>query len=198
MIVVYDLEYTSWEGSLPRNWNGKNEYREVVQISCLRADNLESFRDIRIMNRFVKPVRNPKLSQYFCDLTGISQDKVEKEGVTYQNGFIDLKNVAINQIYCCWGNDLDVLAENHMLNGISQNAFEEFKSFDIREVFSSFGVSVDEYTSGTIYRAFDYENSELLPGKVHNAVSDVWSIYIGLRRLADKYGSDNVMRIIDV
>ena len=29
--VIYDTEYTAWEGSLARNWSGPNEHRELLQ-----------------------------------------------------------------------------------------------------------------------------------------------------------------------
>ena len=32
--VVYDLEYTAWEGSLERNWGGPNEDPEIIQIGA--------------------------------------------------------------------------------------------------------------------------------------------------------------------
>lgn len=35
--IIFDTEYTSWEGSQERNWNGENEFRELVQISAIRV-----------------------------------------------------------------------------------------------------------------------------------------------------------------
>ncbi len=35
-VVVYDLEYTAWEGSLERNWSGPNEDPEIVQIGAVK------------------------------------------------------------------------------------------------------------------------------------------------------------------
>ena len=29
-IIVFDTEYTTWEGAMARQWTGPNEYRELV------------------------------------------------------------------------------------------------------------------------------------------------------------------------
>ena len=34
-VVVYDLEYTAWEGSLERNWRGLDEEPEIIQIGVI-------------------------------------------------------------------------------------------------------------------------------------------------------------------
>ena len=34
--IIFDTEFTAWEGSMERNWSGENEYRELVQISAFR------------------------------------------------------------------------------------------------------------------------------------------------------------------
>ena len=35
-IVVCDLEYTAWAGSLQRGWSDPGEHREIVQIAAIR------------------------------------------------------------------------------------------------------------------------------------------------------------------
>ena len=35
--IIFDTEYTSWEGSLKRNWSNKNEYKELVAIGALHV-----------------------------------------------------------------------------------------------------------------------------------------------------------------
>ena len=35
--VLYDTEYTSWEGSLQRGWSRPDEHRELVQLSAIRV-----------------------------------------------------------------------------------------------------------------------------------------------------------------
>ena len=35
--IIFDTEYTAWEGSQERNWSGDNEYMELVQIGALKV-----------------------------------------------------------------------------------------------------------------------------------------------------------------
>src|SRR3989338_11023344 len=82
-IVVFDTEYTSWEGAQARKWSGPNEYREIVQIGAVRVDaSTPDFKEVDSLLIYVKPVKNPTLSQYFIDLTGITQETVDTRGVT--------------------------------------------------------------------------------------------------------------------
>ena len=37
-IIIFDTEFTAWEGSLARNWNGPGEYREIIQIGAILVD----------------------------------------------------------------------------------------------------------------------------------------------------------------
>lgn len=32
--VIFDTEYTTWEGAADRDWTGPGEHREVVQIGA--------------------------------------------------------------------------------------------------------------------------------------------------------------------
>ena len=35
--IIFDTEFTAWEGSQERKWSGENEFRELVQISAIRV-----------------------------------------------------------------------------------------------------------------------------------------------------------------
>ena len=37
-LIVFDLEFTAWEGSLARHWLAPGEFKEVVQIGAVRLD----------------------------------------------------------------------------------------------------------------------------------------------------------------
>jgi inhibitor of KinA sporulation pathway (predicted exonuclease) len=80
-IVIYDTEYTSWEGSMERGWSGQNEYRELIQIAAIRVDASNGFSEIEELEIFVKPQRNRVLSDYISSLTGITQRQIDDFGV---------------------------------------------------------------------------------------------------------------------
>ena len=42
IIAVMDLEWTAWEGSKERRWNGPGEEMEIVQIGALKVKDDET------------------------------------------------------------------------------------------------------------------------------------------------------------
>ena len=89
--VVFDLEFTAWDGSLASRWSRPGEHTEVVQIGAVKLD----AQSLKITDEFeclVRPRVNPVLSQYLIELTGITNEMLEKRGVdfiTAYRGFLD-------------------------------------------------------------------------------------------------------------
>lgn len=81
MLVVADLEYTSWEGALENGWSAPGQFRETVQIGAVRIDVANGFSEHDDVSLFVRPTINPELSDYFMELTGITNAMVAQAGV---------------------------------------------------------------------------------------------------------------------
>lgn len=115
-LVIYDTEFTSWQGSFERQWSGPGEYREIVQLGAVLLDgNLEEANNF---SRLVRPKINPVLSDYFTDLTGITNDDLGRDGRTFQEvlgGFLDF--CADAEFVCAFGHDDVVIRENCALLG---------------------------------------------------------------------------------
>ncbi|RVU36374.1 exonuclease domain-containing protein [Hwanghaeella grinnelliae] len=79
-LVLFDTEYTAWEGSQERRWSADWEHRELVEVGAVRVDATD-FHVLDQFQRFTVPKVNPRLSDYFKDLTGIRQEDIDKEGV---------------------------------------------------------------------------------------------------------------------
>ena len=82
--IIFDTEYTSWRGCQAHGWHGKQK-REIVQISALRVSN-----DLRVLDTFnvlCKPVINPVLSDYFVQLTGITNKQILSKGIYFKNAY---------------------------------------------------------------------------------------------------------------
>ncbi|BAE48845.1 Inhibitor of the KinA pathway to sporulation [Paramagnetospirillum magneticum AMB-1] len=110
-VVVYDLEYTTWEGARERRWSGPGEHREVVQVGAVRLD------DGAELSLLVKPRLNPGLSTYFTDLTGITQDQVDRAGMDFPEALCRLADFAAGADLGSNGADEGVLRENCALTG---------------------------------------------------------------------------------
>lgn len=185
-IIILDTEFTSWEGSQERNWSKSWEKKELVQLSAIKI-RLSDFKITKKINIYIKPVNNPILSEYFINLTGITNNKISKDGISFRNAikefynFSKKKNNKKINIYS-YGNDYTIIKENldyHNYSSKSKYRIWENNFFDIIPFLKKNNIKTDNYTSGTLYKFF-YPNMKSM---IHNAVWDVYSIYIVLKKL---------------
>ena len=99
-IIIYDTEYTSWHGSLENNWSREDEYRELVQLSAIKIKINEN--DITIEDTFSEyciPTINSCLSDYFINLTGITNNIIKNKGYKFNaTGTSDLSCILIESL----------------------------------------------------------------------------------------------------
>jgi inhibitor of KinA sporulation pathway (predicted exonuclease) len=79
--VVFDLEFTAWEGSMAARWSRPGEFTELVQIGAVRL-NADTFEELGAIDLLVRPRLNPVLSDYFVELTGIGNVEMAARGST--------------------------------------------------------------------------------------------------------------------
>lgn len=117
--IVFDLELTAWEGSLQRHWAGPNEFREIVEIGAVRTDPEKPDIQDQCFSMLVHPVKNPLLSNYFIELTGISQQRLEHEGQSLSTALEAFAEFAsgVSHFYA-YGDDGDIIAENCGFQGL--------------------------------------------------------------------------------
>ena len=109
--IVFDTEYTAWEGSLETDWNNGSDPREIVQIGAIKIIDGEKVDELNI---YIKPTITTTLSDYFVNLTGISNKKVQKYGLDFDLAmkvfYSFIRNC--NNVYS-YGNDVNILIENY-------------------------------------------------------------------------------------
>lgn len=175
-VVIFDTEFTTWEGAKERDWSGADEHRELVQIAAQKID-LKSAAVLDSFERLVKPEINPELSIYFTDLTGITQADVAADGVSFAEAyesFLAWADGLHKLSYSCRETDYtdaDVLEENIRLRELSLE-LPELEFGTLCGVFQAGGIDTTAYNSGKLYQAFGLE----LGGQEHNAMHDVTSL----------------------
>ena len=188
-IIVLDTEYTSWAGSQERNWSKKWEKKEMVQLAAIKI-RLKDFVITKRLNLFIKPIINPSLSKYFTKLTGITDDKIEKDGISFKEAikifyqFSETRNKEKIPIYS-YGNDYSIIKENLNYNKYSLNSKYrkwEIYFYDIIPFLKKNNIKTENYTSGTLYKIY-YPK---MKGNVHDAFWDVYSIFLVLKKLKFK------------
>jgi inhibitor of KinA sporulation pathway (predicted exonuclease) len=179
-IILFDFEYTAWEGSQARKWSEPWEHREIIQIAAIRVAIDDGMAELGSFDCLVRPKLNPTLSAYITTLTGIAQPAVDTEGVGFAKAF------AAFYAFCdqgllplfCYGDDPSVLAENFSIHSIAPVLFPA-GIYDIRVTFEQAGIDTRRYTSGTVHQAVSAEFFHT----AHNALHDVRSLAATIRQL---------------
>ncbi len=176
-MVVVDLEYTAWEGSLARGWSRPDEHREVVQIGAVRLDAGDGFTETGAFEALVAPQRNPELSDYFVDLTGITNQRLAAEGGELSAGLDALAAFAAGAPLLSNGADSAVIEENCALIAVA-NPVPPGLWVDIGPALQSlFGR--ERVTSADIPALLGLP----VTGRAHDALADAHAIAAGLRHL---------------
>lgn len=179
-IVIFDLEITAWEGSLARNWSGPGEYMEVVQIGAVKLDAAMPMAERDSFEMLVRPEKNPVLSAYFTELTGISNADLEREAV----GFAE----ALSAFAAFVGNADRVLSNGADWSDLVQNAewagmdwpFQPGLFANIRNAIAgALGVPNRQAVSSTLPERLGLEE---VPG-AHTGLGDSRAIAAAVRQL---------------
>lgn len=187
--IIFDTEFTAWDGSMQREWSGKNEHREIVQISAFKIKKKKNNIAItKKLNIYILPRINRNLSDYFIELTGITQEIIDKKGLQFKQAMAVFYRFCKNekdekyQLYSMC-NDYGVIKENLKLNSINKRSrfYKWEKKFhDITPFFTPY-VDTRLYSSGTLYKAF-----KIIPNNkvdVHNASWDCLSLFLSLKKV---------------
>jgi inhibitor of KinA sporulation pathway (predicted exonuclease) len=188
-IVLFDLEYTAWEGSAARKWAEPWEHREIIQIAAIELMTGEGIRETRCFDCYVRPKVNPDLSDYIVALTGIEQSDIDFQGIPFPKALARLATFCAEghiPLYC-YGDDVSVLLENCTLNEVKPMPLDA-GIHDIRAVLEQAGIDTRAYTSGTVHQAAGIK----FKPAAHNALNDVRSVAATLEHLlkTGKIGQD--------
>jgi inhibitor of KinA sporulation pathway (predicted exonuclease) len=175
-VVIMNTEQTCWKGSLGRTWSGSVEAREVIQIGAVTVDT-ETFSVISEFNVIVQPDCNQQLSTFCTELTGITQDRLEQEGVTFLTAYDQWDTYSGSQLVLVYRADDDVLRENLAMHGKPRQLSPFLK---LRSLLEACGVNMEGINSGKIGRSLGSQETF----REHDALADVRSMAAGLNMLA--------------
>ena len=196
--VIFDTEYTSWQGCQEHGWKGKQK-KEVVQIAALKVN--DDWKILGEFNVFCRPLFNPVLSDYFVNLTKITNEKIRDCGVPFAQAYADFKEF-VGDGFCLshgWGGDYyepsdgSILKENLDLYNILENNPLVYRNAAaiFQALYQKHTLPIKNQSSGQIASLLNLENKLLNLGiNQHNALYDVYSILVGL-----KYFKADIMEI---
>ncbi len=179
-LVIYDTEYTAWEGSIARNWKGPGEHREIVEIGAIRLSRTELAEE-GAFSVLVRPERNPVLSDYFVALTGITNAMVAAEGESLASALTGFDAFAGKAPLYAYGRDDKVMGETAALQGIAFDA-ARWSTHDLRDWFARAGLDVTRLHSSDLAPAAGAPKAE----RPHRALDDARAIAAAIRALTAK------------
>ena len=175
--IIFDCEYTAWEGSLARYWSGDNEDPEVIEIGavklCVEGEGLILGPEFRVL---VKPTRRPRLSEYIINLTGIDQEMLNRKGLEFPRAIEKFSRFVVGcGMLCSNGEDWPFLDRNCEINRVT-NPLSQMKYVNLRPLFAEhlgFPEDSEELHSHQLGGSGGVsETSRFVPGTPHNALDD--------------------------
>lgn len=193
--IIFDTEFASWEGFIhlpPEEQKGV----EIVQISALKV-NLATLTVVEELNLYIKPYFTTKLTPYFINLAGITDDLLAQEGISFPEAY-NIFRKFVGELPCYshgWSISKDSIADGRVMNnnlemfGIIDEAKPDYRNIAnwFKKVYTQKNIPIKKQSSGQIAKLLGCK-SELtrLNLDEHNAIYDVYSILAGLRFLEFK------------
>ena len=183
-VVLFDTEFTAWQGSVERNWKGPGEFREIVQIGAVHID-VATLVERASFAVLIRPVKNPILSDYFIDLTRITNERLNAEGTDFATGAKEFAAFAGKRRMYCYGRDDRILAGNaQMLR--KPKLWPDTTAINLREWLVDVGIALAGVSSGTLAKHV----GSVSQGIAHDALIDARSLAEAVRYLV-KNGAPN-------
>ena len=169
MFLITDSEYTTWPGALESNWGLEWQHREIFQMGLILVDS--NFKEIESCVQIVKPKINPQLSELSIELSGVTQDKIDSEGISFQKAlsrFLTYSHRAESTI--CMNADCGVFRENCAIHSLLIPFKKDFHR--LRPFLEKTGVDLSNTSSGDLHKL----TPNPLKGRTHDALHDCRSM----------------------
>lgn len=174
--VVYDLEFTAWDGSMARRWMAPGEYKEILQIGAVKVS--DKFEPIESLNLLVRPRLNPVLSDFIQRLTGVTNAMLDERSVDFTEAYCSFASFAGSLPIIAFGRDDLVLHDNLRLYGLKDMpAMPRF--LDLRGWLVENGIDIRGM------HACDVGPAAGVPfdGHTHDGLCDALSVAAGIKAL---------------
>lgn len=187
--IIFDTEFTSWKGCLE---NGRLDWQkeEIVQIAAIKVDE-NTLSVVDELNLYVKSVMNPILSDYFINLTGLTNELIEARGISFEQAYNEFKQFS-EGLSCYSYNagsekslaDGDIMRKNLSFNDMKDEKEPHYINIAnwFKKAFAESGFDMGNVNSGGIAKKLGVQNLLQDSGiDEHNALYDVYSLLAGVR-----------------
>ncbi len=188
--IVFDTEFTSWRGCQENGWNDWQK-KELVQIAAIKVDS-KTLDVVDTLNLYIKPKFNPVLSDYFINLTKITNEIINEKGTDFESAYKMFCEFS-KGLTCFshgWGLEFENIAdgkiinENLVLNNVSGDTNLNYKNIAawFKKMYEISNIDIRSQASGDIARLLGVEDEIKKTGlDIHNASYDAYSILEGIK-----------------
>lgn len=192
--VLFDTEYATDDGARDSDWGYLGQHREIIRIGAVRVVPDQLWESYETLDLLVRPMYAAH-TIYTERLTGITEDMLERDGLSAENAFLQLNTFVDGLPVLSNGNDLNKMAETAGLQGFPL-PFDilQFGSL-LKPLYRELRNHTDldrsdtrpwiKHPSGRLHKLFGIEVPEGM-GQVHDPLRDVWSIHVTLEALRQR------------
>lgn len=179
-LVFVDTEYTTFWPTRETWRTQPHHHKEIVQIAAVKVNSLLSD-EHEYFDQKIIPTKNPQLTKLFIDLTGLTQEIVNNEWISFIQALTQFEEFTKGCSICTFDKDRYVFAQNCELNSVD-NPFAWNEFFRIKWQLPKRGIDSEKYSSGTLYKSIWLN----LQWHVHNALHDVISMSLFTKEMLKK------------
>ncbi|WP_420413047.1 exonuclease [Roseibium sp.] len=184
--TIFDCEYLTADGAMKRYWAGPIDPDPVVaQIGAVNLSLGGDYPVVGSKRIYIGPLdrngKKQKLDPYFTDLTGISQEEMDQNGVDLAEALCQFDHFSNGGTFWSWGKDeLNLLGISCFVAGVAPpipaHRFGNAKSLMVRAGMSS--EDIEMTTSGQLAQRFEIPHDNQ---RHHDALDDALSITLTLQ-----------------
>lgn len=181
--VLFDMEWTTWPGFLDSGWSLPGKHCEVIQIGAVRFASGD-YRETASFEAMIKPIKNPVLSRFCTDLTGITNQRLDEEGIDLSQAVDAFGRFCIGaRAIGAYGDDANILAANIRMNGLSVPRYL-MDTIDLQRalVEARYVPSSPIPASSQLPEFFGLSS----PGRPHDAQDDARCLLMALAQLSER------------
>lgn len=202
--IIFDCEFLCLEGSQRRFWCAAHDPDPVIaQIGAVKLGLEGDFPIIDTFKAYVRPVdrfgNRYALDPFFTNLTGITEENIEAEGVPLQDALAQVDRFSGGARFWSWGKDeLNMVAISCYVAGI-QTPIPAHRFDNAVKLLLTAGMPVEDLAKTPSNKLSDYYEVQHPPLQGHDALDDALSVSYTLQHLM-KTGqlSSEAFHVVDV
>ncbi|PBB43222.1 MULTISPECIES: 3'-5' exonuclease [unclassified Mesorhizobium] len=186
--IIFDCEFLCLEGSQRRFWCAAHDPDPVIaQVGAVKLGLEGEFPLLGTHCAYVQPIdrfgRGYALDPFFTQLTGITEETLETEGVELAEALADIDRFSDGARFWSWGKDeLNMVAISCYVAGIPvsipANRFD-----NAVKLLLAAGMPIEDLARTPSNKLADYYGVDHAPLRAHDALDDALSLTYTLQHL---------------